>query len=87
MASQRFKSDSLTEQRLYDFGQTLNEKDFRRFGAIEAIQRGHGGMLYIAGVIGCSTKTIERGIAELDELANDPAEGRVRRPGAGRKKS
>jgi hypothetical protein len=38
------------------------------------------------GVLGCSTKTIERGIKELDQLQDDPAAGRVRRPGAGRKK-
>jgi hypothetical protein len=37
-------------------------------------------------VLGCSTRTIERGIGELDDLPNDPAAGRVRRPGAGRKK-
>ena len=29
---------------------------------------------------------VERGIAELDSLDKDPAAGRVRRPGAGRKK-
>jgi len=31
-------------------------------------------------------ETIERGIAELDSLKDDPAVGRVRRPGAVRKK-
>jgi len=36
--------------------------------------------------LGCSTKTIERGLKELDHLQDDPAAGRVRRPGAGRKK-
>ncbi len=66
--------------------QTLSEKDRRRFAAIEAGQRGYGGIVYIAGVLGCSTKTIERGIKELDHLPDDPAAGRVRRPGAGRKK-
>ena len=43
-------------------------------------------MGYIAEVLGCSKKTIGRGIAELDPLPDDPAEGRLRRPGAGRKK-
>jgi hypothetical protein len=37
-------------------------------------------------VIGCCTRTIERGIKELDHLEQDPAAGRIRRPGAGRKK-
>jgi len=86
MANQRFEHDSVTEQRLRDFAQTLSEKDRRRFAAIEALQRGFGGGVYIAGVLGCSTKTIERGIKELDQLPSDPAAGRVRRPGAGRKK-
>lgn len=40
----------------------------------------------IAGVLGCSRRTIENGLAELDDLPNDPAGDRIRRPGAGRKK-
>ncbi len=86
MAMQLIENDAATEQRMRDFAQTLSEKDRRRFAAIEAVQRGFGGSVYIAGVLGCSTKTIERGIKELDQLPNDPAAGRVRRPGAGRKK-
>jgi hypothetical protein len=79
-------NDAVIEKRLRDFAQTLSEKDRRRFAAIEASQRGYGGIIYIAGVLGCSTKTIERGIKELDQLQDDPAAGRVRRPGEGRKK-
>lgn len=86
MAMQLLENDSATEKRLRDFAQTLSEKDRRRFAAIEAVQRGYGGIVYIADVLGCSTKTIERGIKELDQLPDDPAAGRVRRPGAGRKK-
>ncbi len=74
------------EERMRDFAATLNEKDRRRFAALEASQRGHGGIAYIANVLGCSRKTIERGIAELDSLKDDPAVGRIRREGAGRKK-
>jgi hypothetical protein len=65
---------------------TLSEKDRRRYGAIEATRLGFGGNEYIAEVLGCSTRTIERGLQELEQLDNDPAAGRVRRPGAGRKK-
>lgn len=83
---QLLENDPATEKRMRDFAQTLSEKDRRRFGAIEAAQRGYGGIVYIAGVLGCSTKTLERGIKELDQLQDDPAAGRVRRPGAGRKK-
>jgi len=35
---------------------------------------------------GVSRSTIERGIVELDQFPSDPAAGRVRRPGGGRKK-
>ena len=86
MAMQLVENDPVTEKRMRDFARTLSEKDRRRFAAIEATQRGYGGSVYIAGVLGCSTKTIERGIKELDQLQDDPAAGRVRRPGGGRKK-
>ena len=64
------------------FYETLSEKDQRRFVAVEARRIGFGGIEYVAGVFGCSRKTIERGQVELDELPNDPA-GRMRRPGGG----
>ena len=86
MAMQLIEIDAVAEKRMRDFADTLSEKDRRRFAAIEATQRGHGGITYVAGVVGCSTRTIERGIEELDHLQDDPAAGRVRRPGAGRKK-
>jgi len=86
MAMQLVEDGSVAEKRLRDFAQTLSEKDFRRFAALEAAQRGYGAIVYIASVLGCSTKTIERGMKELDQLQDDPAAGRVRRPGAGRKK-
>ncbi len=82
----KFIETSEIEQSLRDFAATLNEKDRRRFAAVEAKQRGHGGIRYIARVIGCSEKTVERGLAELENLPNDPAAGRIRQAGAGRKK-
>lgn len=78
--------EAATEQNMRDFFATLSERDQRRFAALEAKQLGYGGVKYVAEVLDCSRRTIERGLAELDELANDPAAGRVRRPGAGRKK-
>jgi hypothetical protein len=68
------------------FWQTLSERDRRRFAALEAGRLGHGGLEYVAEVLGCSPRTIERGADEIDQLPADPAAGRVRRPGAGRKK-
>jgi len=86
MASMTEQFDEVTIFRMQNFYQTLSEKDQRRFAAVEAQRLGYGGITYIAGILGCSTKTISRGIDELDQLANDPAAGRIRRPGAGRKK-
>jgi transcriptional antiterminator len=68
------------------FYQTLSEKDQRRFAALEANRLGFGGIQYIAKVLGCSRRTIERAAEEIQALPHDPAAGRVRRPGGGRKK-
>ncbi len=78
--------DETMVARMQSFFQTLSEKDQRRYAALEAKRLGHGGISYVAEILGCSTKTISRGIEELDELNEDPAAGRVRRAGAGRKK-
>jgi hypothetical protein len=72
--------------RLLAFYETLSEKNRRRFVALEAQRLGHGGVTYVAQVFGCSERTIERGLVELAALPHDPAAGRVRRPGGGRKK-
>ena len=74
------------EERMRGFYRTLSEKDRRRYAAIEARKLGRGGVSYIVDVLGCSTRTIERAASELDQLPNDPAAGRVRQPGGGRKK-
>lgn len=80
------KLNADNEKRMREFAATLTEKDRRRFAAFEAKQQGYGGIEYVAGIIGCSRRTIERGIEELEHLDQDPAAGQVRRPGAGRKK-
>jgi len=72
--------------RVRAFYVTLSEKDQRRYAAVEAARLGHGGIEYVAEVLECSRRTIERGLLELDALPHDPAAGRVRRPGGGRKK-
>jgi hypothetical protein len=78
--------DATTERQMRYFFETLSEKDQRRYAAMQARQLGHGGIEYVSEVLGCSTRTISRGMTELDELPHDPAAGRIRRPGAGRKK-
>ncbi len=65
---------------------TLSEKDRRRYASLEAIKLGHGGQIYISKLLGCSIKTIQRGIVELKALPdNGEHEKRVRRLGGGRK--
>lgn len=78
--------DDIAARRAIDYFNSLSEKDARRFAALEAQRMGRGGVPYLAKLLGCGTRTIERGITELDHLADDPAAGRIRRPGAGRKK-
>lgn len=64
-------------KRLFD---SLSEKDRRRYAALEATKLGHGGIDYIARLLGCDPKTIHRGQRELDG-ADDLDTGRVRKKG------
>jgi transposase len=65
---------------------TLAEKDRRRYAAVEAMKFGTEGVKYIAQLLGCSEKTVRRGIAELESLPEEPPnEPGQRRPGGGRK--
>lgn len=74
------------EENMRNFYLTLSEKDRRRFAAIQAQQLGHGSMEYLAKLLCCSRRTIERGKQELNQLPDDPAAGRIRKVGGGRKK-
>ncbi|WP_144058604.1 ISAzo13 family transposase, partial [Rhodopirellula sp. SWK7] len=49
---------------------------------------GHGGCRYLCKLLGCGESTLTRGRSELKQLAQhgDPADGRVRREGAGQPK-
>jgi hypothetical protein len=60
---------------------SLSEKDRRRYAAIEAAKLGHGGVEYIADVLGCDTKTVRQGQHDLDRLPDD-LDDRVRKRGA-----
>lgn len=74
------------ERRMLGFYKSLSEKDRRRFAALEAARLGHGGIEYVACLLGCSRHTIERAAEELQRLPDDLLAGRQRKPGAGRKK-
>lgn len=46
--------DETTKTRMQSFFKTLSEKDQRRYAAVEAQRLGHGGITYVAGILGCS---------------------------------
>ena len=60
----------------------LDERTRRILAATEAVSLGYGGVSVVARACGLSRKAIRKGILELQE---EPLEGRIRRPGAGRK--
>lgn len=59
---------------------SLKESDRRRYAAIEAAKLGHGGIEYIATVLGCDPKTIRLGLTELEGEAELDT-GRTRKRG------
>ena len=62
----------------------LNERTRRLVAAAEAVTYGRGGGVAVAQATGVSRRAIRPGISELEAPASLP-EGRVRRPGGGRK--
>jgi hypothetical protein len=74
---------SIIEQQMQRFYQSLNERDRRRYAAIEAVKLGHGGMAYVSGVLGCDPSTIAKGVKELE--GEELETSRQRQKGGGRK--
>lgn len=62
----------------------LDERTRRIMAANEAIALGYGGVSLVHRACGLSRKAITKGIGEIQE-GSAPLEGRLRRPGAGRK--
>lgn len=65
-------------RKLFD---SLKESDRRRYAAIEAAKLGHGGIEYVAFLLGCDPKTIRQGLTELESDAELDAT-RSRKKGA-----
>ena len=68
--------------------QSLRENDRRRYAAVEAAKLGHGGLDYLAALLGCDPKTIRRGQEDLQQLADGDLDDitpdeRVERQGGG----
>ena len=72
------------EQQMHRLYKSLNEKDRRRYAAIEAAKLGWGGISYISTLFGCDYYTIRLGLSELE---NEEAmnQKRIRAKGGGRK--
>jgi hypothetical protein len=62
-----------------------DERSRRLVVGFLAQQRGHGGIALLARITGLDRNTIARGRRELDQADTAPV-GRVRRPGAGRRR-
>jgi len=69
-------------------GWALNERLRRLLAAAEAQVLGRGGVTAVAKATGVSRRAIHAGLKELAERTGPllPVSGRVRRPGAGRKR-
>jgi hypothetical protein len=68
------------EQSMKTLHCSLREKDQRRYAAVEAAKLGHGGVEYIASLLGCDPKTIRQGLADIADLPDVPPE-RCRKKG------
>ena len=77
-------SADLIRQRFDALEPVLDEQARRRFAAAEARALGHGGVTLVSKVTGIARSTINRGIAEIEQNRS-AGEGRVRRPGGGRR--
>lgn len=64
---------------------STDERSRRLVAGLLARLYGHGGIALLARITGLDRNTIARGRRELDQADTAPA-GRVRRPGAGRKR-
>jgi hypothetical protein len=66
---------------------TLSEKDKRRYAAVEVLKLGRGATKYIVKVLGCSRRTVLRGLKDLSALPKgSKRKKRIRKAGGGRKR-
>lgn len=51
---------------MINFYDSLSEKDKRRYAALEVKKLIYGGQAYISKLLGCDVKTIQKGLADLE---------------------
>jgi len=82
-----FPYNSIIEQGMKDYCQTLSERDKRRYAGVEALKLGRGGVIYIAKLLGISRKTVRTGRKEIVGLSDvEKQNKRIRKEGGGRKR-
>lgn len=64
---------------------SMDEASKRRYAGVEAEKLGHGGKTYITGLFQCSINTLSRGQKEILSGLKGVKQGRIRKPGGGRK--
>ena len=72
------------EENMKNFYDSLSEKDKRHYAAIEVLKLPHGSKKYIANLFGCDFKTIQQGLADLEQRGRVKKK-RIRNPGGGRR--
>jgi hypothetical protein len=70
--SAAFPYSDEVEQAMKVMYRSLWENDRRRYAAVEAAKLPHGGVDYIADLLGCDPKTIRRGQQDLEDLRSRP---------------
>lgn len=60
---------------------SLNERQRRLFAATEALKLGHGSIKYLAQLLGCHRKTIQRGLKDLRVPHTTLPPGQARKKG------
>jgi hypothetical protein len=68
------------EERMKSLYKSLNERDRRKYAAIEAAKLGYGGRTYLVALLGLDYKTLRRGLGDLDHPPELPP-GRIRKKG------
>ena len=63
----------------------LTERSRRLWAATEAASLGRGGVAAVMSATGMSSATVNKGLGELAGRQESPPDGRIRRPGGGRK--
>src|SRR5271169_6001621 len=78
------RTPSKLQQKFAAVWALLDERTRRLMAASEAQALGYGGISQVGRACGLSRKAIAKGLQEIEE-GTAPPQGRIRRPGAGRK--